>query len=87
MAQKNLWTREELMLAFNCYLKIEFGKTHKSNPKVIALANILGRTPSSIGMRLGNFASVDPYHQERGVCGLKGGLNQVKPIWDEFFHN
>lgn len=63
MDQKNLWTREELILAFNLYLKIEFGKTLKGNPKVIALANILGRTPSSIGMRLGNFASVDPYHQ------------------------
>ena len=87
MAQKNLWTREELILAFNLYLKIEFGKIHKGNPKVIALANILGRTPSSIGMRLGNFASVDPYHQGRGVGGLKGGMNQVKPIWDEFFHN
>lgn len=87
MTQKNLWTREELILAFNLYLKIEFGKTHKGNPKVIALANILGRTPSSIGMRLGNFASIDPYHQERGVGGLKGGMNQVKPIWDEFFHN
>jgi putative restriction endonuclease len=87
MAQKNLWTREELILAFNLYLKIEFGKTHKGNPKIIALASILGRTPSSIGMRLGNFASVDPYHQERGVGGLKGGMNQVKPIWDEFFNN
>lgn len=87
MAQKNIWTREELILAFNLYLKIEFGKTHKGNPKVIALANILGRTPSSIGMRLGNFASIDPYHQGRGVGGLKGGMNQVKPIWDEFFHN
>ncbi|MFV8356299.1 HNH endonuclease [Flavobacterium sp. XS1P32] len=87
MKIRNLWTREELILAFNLYLKIEFGKTHKGNPKVIALANILGRTPSSIGMRLGNFASVDPYHQKRGVGGLKGGMNQVKPIWDEFFHN
>jgi putative restriction endonuclease len=87
MTTRNLWTREELILAFNLYLKIEFGKTHKGNPKVITLANILGRTPSSIGMRLGNFASVDPYHQGRGVGGLKGGMNQVKPIWDEFFHN
>mgnify|MGYP003490026852 FL=1 len=38
-------------------------------------------------MRLGNFASIDPFHQQRGVGGLKGGMNQVKPIWDEFFHN
>jgi putative restriction endonuclease len=87
MPAKNLWTREELILAFNLYLKLPFGKMHKHTPEIIELANLLGRTPSSIGMRLGNFASVDPYHQERGVGGLKGGMNQVKPIWDEFFHN
>lgn len=84
---RNLWTREELILAFNLYLKIEFGKTHARNPKVIELANLIGRTPASIVMRLGNFASIDPFHQERGVGGLKNGMNQVQPIWDEFFNN
>ena len=87
MATRNLWTKEELILAFNLYLKLPFGKMHKRTPEIIELANLLGRTPSSIGMRLGNFASVDPYHIERGVGGLKGGMNQVKPIWDEFFSN
>jgi len=87
MAAKNLWTREELILAFNLYLKIEFGKTHKGNPQVIELANLLGRTSSSIAMRLGNFASIDPYHQQRGIGGLKNGTTQVQPIWDEFFKN
>jgi putative restriction endonuclease len=84
---KNLWTREEMILAFNLYLKLPFGKMHKHNPEIIELAALLGRTPSSIGMRLGNFASCDPQLQARGVGGLKGGLNQVKPIWDEFYDN
>lgn len=84
---KNLWTREELILAFNLYLKLPFGKMHKHTPEIIELAKLLGRTPSSIGMRLGNFASIDPYHQQRGVGGLKGGMNQVKPIWEEFNNN
>ncbi|MGO4820074.1 MULTISPECIES: HNH endonuclease [unclassified Flavobacterium] len=87
MSKVRLWTREELILAFNLYLKIEFGKTHKGNPQVIELAELINRTPSSIGMRLGNFASVDPFHQQRGIGGLKNGINQVQPIWDEFFHN
>lgn len=87
MSVRNLWSKEELILAFNLYLKLPFGKQHKNTPEIIHLANLLGRTPSSIGMRLGNFASVDPYHQERGVGGLKGGMNQVKPIWNEFYHN
>jgi len=38
-------------------------------------------------LRLVNFASVDPYHQNRGVVGMKGGAKQVQPIWDEFFQN
>lgn len=84
---KKLWTREELILAFNLYLKLSFGKMHKHNPEIIALANLLGRTSSSIGMRLGNFASCDPHLQARGIGGLKGGMNQVKPIWDEFYDN
>lgn len=87
MTSRRLWTKEELILAFNLYLKLPFGKMHKRTPEIIDLAILLDRTPSSVGMRLGNFASVDPYHQERGVGGLKGGMNQVKPIWDEFFHN
>jgi putative restriction endonuclease len=87
MAQIKLWTREELILAFNLYLKIAFGKTNKTHPKIIELANIIGRTPSAIGMRLGNFASVDPFHQQRGIRGLPNGIKQVQPIWDEFFHN
>jgi putative restriction endonuclease len=84
---KHLWTREEMILAFNLYLKLPFGKMHKHNPEIIELAKLLGRTPSSIGMRLVNFASCDPQLQARGVGGLKGGLNQVKPIWDEFYDN
>lgn len=87
MATIRLWTREELILAFNLYLKIAFGKTHSHNPKIIELASLVNRTPSSIVMRLGNFASIDPFHINRGITGLKNGMNQVQPIWNEFFHN
>lgn len=38
-------------------------------------------------MRLVNFASVDPYHQNRGVSGLSGGKKQVEPIWAEFINS
>lgn len=82
-----LWTKEELILAFNLYLKISFGKTHSRNPKIIELANLIDRTPASIVMRLGNFASIDPFHIDRGISGLKNGMNQVQPIWNEFFYN
>jgi putative restriction endonuclease len=86
MPRKN-WTKEELILAFNLYLKIPFGKFHLRNSEVIYLAKIINRTPSAVAMRLSNFASVDPFHQKRGVKGLTGGIAQVQPIWDEFNKN
>ena len=84
---KNLWTREELILAFNLYLKLPFGKLHSRTPQIVELANITGRTANSIAIRLTNFASCDPFHQERGVKGMIGGKAQCQPIWDEFFKN
>jgi len=87
MRTSNLWSKDELILAFNLYLKIPFGKMHSRNPDIIYLANIMGRSANSIAIRLSNFASVDPYHQKRGIVGMKGGVKQVQPIWDEFFQN
>lgn len=84
---RRLWTREELILALNLYLTLPFGKLHSGTLEIISLANLLNRTPGSIAMRLNNFATVDPFHQQRGIGGLPGGQKQVQPIWDEFIHN
>ncbi|OQY99374.1 MAG: restriction endonuclease [Candidatus Brocadia sp. UTAMX2] len=83
----NLWTREELILTFNLYLKLPFGKMHSRTPEIIHLANIIGRTPDSVAIRLANFAHIDPYHQQRGVKGMSGGKKQVAPIWNEFIND
>jgi putative restriction endonuclease len=83
----NLWSREELILAFNLYLKLPFGKMHTRTPEVQELGILLGRSVNSIAIRLTNFAACDPYHQNRGVKGMVGGLKQCQPIWDEFAQN
>lgn len=85
--KRKLWSREELILAFNLYLKTPFGKMHSTNKDVIHLAEIMGRSPNSIALRLVNFASVDPALKARGIKGMDGGKKIVKPIWDEFFYN
>ncbi|MBO9564742.1 MAG: HNH endonuclease [Niastella sp.] len=82
-----LWTREEFILALNLYLKLPFGKMHSRTPEIIHLANLIGRTPDSVAIRLTNFASVDSFHQARGVKGMEGGKKQVQPIWDEFIND
>jgi putative restriction endonuclease len=87
MAERNLWTKEELILAFNLYLKLPFGKMHSRTPEIVELANLIGRTSNSIAIRLTNFAACDPYHQNRGVKGMEGGRKQCQPIWDEFALN
>jgi putative restriction endonuclease len=87
MATRILWTREELILAFNLYLKTPFGKMHSTNKDVIHLANLIGRSSNSIALRLVNFASVDPVLKARGIKGMDGGTKIVQPSWDEFYHN
>ena len=82
---QRLWTNEELLLAINLYCKLPFGKMHKSNPSVINLANLIGRTPSSIALKLVNLASFDPSLQARGIKGASHAGKLDREIWDEFF--
>ena len=49
-----------------------FGKQLKAYPPIVELAKRLGRTPSSVGMKLCNFTSLDPAERERGIQGLSG---------------
>jgi len=86
MERKN-WTREELILAFNLYCKIPFGKLNQRNPMVAELSEIIGRTPSSVAFKLVNFASLDPYHQQRGVKVMQNSGKLDKEIYNEFSNN
>ncbi len=86
-AGQKLWSRDELILAINLYCKLPFGKMHKGTPEVIELARLIGRTPSSVGLKLGNFASFDPSLKARGVKGASNASKLDKKIWDEFYNN
>lgn len=79
------WSRDELVLALYLYCQIPFGQTSHRNPEVVHLAYILGRTPSSVAKKLGNFGAFDPVLAKRGVTGLTHGSKADKNIWDEFF--
>lgn len=86
MARRN-WARDELIIAFNLYCKIPFGQFHAKNRRIIELAKLLDRTPSAVAMKLVNFASYDPAHQERGVVGLRNASKADQRIWNEFNDN
>jgi len=84
---QKLWTREELILAVNLYCKLSFGRLHRLNPEVIHLANLIGRTPSSVAYKLVNFASLDPSLKARGIKGASNTSKLDAEIWNEFFDN
>lgn len=81
------WSREEMILAFNLYFQIPFSRYSSKTPEVISLAQTMGRTPSSVALRLTNFASCDPILQAEGIKGMYAGKKQCQPYWDEFFEN
>ena len=78
------WTREEHIIAFQLYNKIEFGKIHMRNPKVIELAAILGRKVGSAALKLTNFARLDPVLQARTIQGMPHGSKGEVAVWQEF---
>lgn len=84
---QKLWTRDELVLAINLYCKLPFGKMHKATPEIVKFAELIDRTPSSIALKLGNFASFDPTLKERGIKGASNASKLDKQIWDEFYNN
>ncbi|MBL7816789.1 MAG: HNH endonuclease [Saprospiraceae bacterium] len=87
MEKRVYWTRDEFILTLNLYLKLPFGQLDKSNKEVIALANLVGRTPGSIAMRLVTYASVDPFQQQRGIKGLTGGKKTCEEYFNEFIND
>lgn len=82
---RRLWTRNEFMVVFNLYLKTPFGKMYSTNPDVVRLADLIGRSANSVALRLVNFAACDPILRQRGIKGMEGGIKQCQPYWDEFF--
>ena len=81
------WSREDHILAFNLYCKIPFGKIYHSNAKIIELAKLIGRTPSSVALKLSNFARLDPELKSRGVAGMSHGAKGEEEVWEEFYRN
>jgi HNH endonuclease len=78
------WTNDELMIAMNLYCKLPFGQLRHGNPLVIEVAQKMGRSPSSLSMKLCNLAALDPYHQARGIRGLRSTSRADREIWETF---
>lgn len=83
----NNWTRDQTIIAFNLYCKIPFQKASSSNPDIIKIAQIIGRSPNSVKMKIGNFGSFDPELKKKGIVGLTNASKLDETIWNEFNNN
>jgi putative restriction endonuclease len=86
-APKVDWTREHELIALNLYFKLPFGKLHKTNPLIVDAAKKMGRSASSLSMKLTNLASLDPVQKARGIKGLPGASKQDRAMWVDFQDN
>ena len=82
MAERKPWTRRDQVLVLELYANLPFGKMHKTNPDVVELAALLERSPNSVAMKLGNYASLDETLDRKG---LEGATNADRETWSEFF--
>lgn len=77
------WTRAQTLAALHVYLQLPFGQLHQRNPKLIELAQWIGRTPGSIALKLVNLASLDPVIVASGRSGMGNASALDKTIWHE----
>jgi len=78
------WSEEELRAALKLYCVTTFGRIHRNNPEIIELAEALDRTPSSVALKMTNFASLDPTIARTGMANHS---KLDKAVWDDFFVN
>lgn len=78
------WSREETILAYDLYCRTPFAQIHKANKDIVALAELIGRTPSSVGLKMANLAHFDPELRSRNVSGMSNASKLDREIFEEF---
>ena len=84
MAQRNLWSDDEMIIVLDLYFKLPFGRLNKNTPEVKALAKLIGRTDNSVALRLVNYAACDPYILSSGRHGMASGRDRCMPYWNQY---
>lgn len=87
MARKDVWTREQLIMALNVYCKIPFKDVKEWHPIIQKYAPLIGRSPVALKMKVGNFGRFDPALRAKGITGLSNGSKGEEPVWNEFWND
>jgi 5-methylcytosine-specific restriction enzyme A len=91
------WTRDELILALELYLRHRERLPDSDDAEIIETSQTLNslfgdqakdanlfRNPNGVYMKLANFRAVDPLHTSQGMRGFSRGGHGVAQIWQEF---
>jgi predicted HNH restriction endonuclease len=95
------WTREELILALDLYLRHRTSPPSKTSDEVAALSALLNklrnarnvsdaetfRNVNGVYMKMMNFRRFDPEYTASGKVGLTRGNKLEEVVWDEFSKN
>lgn len=91
-----LWTREQVILALDLYIKHKGRDPGPNHPDILEVSALLRqmaseqglttyRNPPGVVMKMMNFRSVDPAFTAKGGKGLDGASKLDKAIWAEFY--
>ena len=83
MTTRTNWTRQQLLVAFSLYCQIPFGRNSARNPDIVRVAGLIGRSPASLSMKMGNIASLDPAITSTGRVGLRNASAADRAMWEE----
>jgi 5-methylcytosine-specific restriction enzyme A len=94
------WSRDELILGLDLYVRFKGNPPGKSSEEIIGLSKILNRIPGSgvergldfrnpngVYMKLMNFRRFDPVYQVQGKSGLVRGNKLEEIVWRDFASN
>jgi 5-methylcytosine-specific restriction protein A len=97
MARNPTWSRDELILALDLYMRHRERLPDSDDQELVELSRVLNalygetardaslfRNPNGIYMKLANFRSVDPLHTSQGKRGLSRGGYGTEKVWTEF---
>ena len=84
MKKESNWSKEETIVAFYVYCIVPFASSSKTNQIIIKYANMLGRTPSALNMKIGNIGRLDPELKKKKITGLTHGAKMEELVWEEF---
>lgn len=92
-----VWSRDEIILALDIYLRRRNHLPGDNDPEVVTLSSILQkmagpdaarfknfRSPSAVVMKLANIQSIDPAYTQSGKKGLEGGGRGDGAVWADF---